>query len=221
MPRAVVVIDVLRAFTTAVYAAERGASAILLAGDVAAAQSLRTSLTRALILSDGARRDDVDLVNSPALIRSAPVNGRPLVMTTTNGTRAALEVCADVLLLCASFVNAAATAALITDLGIAEVTYIASGGPGAAEDIACGEYIAALVADPDAAADRYLDRVRESAAWATLERRVAEGDSGVHPEDVAICAQANTVPLTLVGIRALGTVMLVAQRTSSGAAFNC
>ena len=221
MPRAVVVIDVLRAFTTAAYASRAGASAILLATDVAAAQSLRASMPRAVLLSDGERREGVELVNSPALISDAPVRGRPLIMTTTNGTRAALEADPDVLLLCASFVNAGATASLLRDLGIVDVDYVASGGRDADEDVACGEYIDATLRHGSVAAPPFLERVWASTARDVLDRRVSAGDTGVHADDVGLCAQADSVPLALVGVRALGTVMLVAQPSPTGAAFNC
>ena len=215
------VIDVLRAFTTAVYAVEAGASPILLAADVAAAQALRGVVPHALLLSDGSRRDDLDLVNSPALVRSAPVGGRPLVMTTTHGTRAALTTSPEELLLCASFVNARATAGLLRDLGVVQVSYVASGGPDADEDVACGDYLAALAHDPATQPGPYLDRVRASAARAELDRRVARHDTGVHPDDVELCLQADASPFALVGARVHGTVMLLASHWQAGTALNC
>jgi 2-phosphosulfolactate phosphatase len=215
-----VVIDVLRAFTTAAYAAQAGAGPIVLAGDVAAAVALRSSVARAFVLSDGPRREGVDLVNSPALIRSAPVAGRPLIMTTTNGTRAALEVDRDALLLCASFVNARATATLVRDLGL-ELEVVSSAGPEADEDVACGEFVTALVQDPSTAVEPFLERVRRSAARAVLDRRVSEGDTGVHPDDVELCLQADAGLPALVGVRVLGTVMLLPSHGGPGGAFNC
>jgi 2-phosphosulfolactate phosphatase len=198
-PRAVVVIDVLRAFTTAAYAMSLGAERILLVGSVDQAIAVKALLgPRTLTLADGSARDDIDLVNSPALLKASPLAGRTLVMTTKNGTAAALAARTEGLLLCASFVNAAATANHLRKHA-RDVTFVASGGPSAEEDGACAEYLAALLHDPVADPAPFLARAAHAPARAVLDRRCAAGDSGVHADDVALCLDVDAAPVALVG----------------------
>ncbi|MCW2495172.1 MAG: 2-phosphosulfolactate phosphatase [Jatrophihabitans sp.] len=146
------------------------------------------------------------------MISSADLAGRALIMTTTNGTPAALAAGEAAVLLCASFVNAAATVGYLRAVGIDTVDYIASGGPDADEDHACADYLAELLTDPAADPGPYLARVSASSARAVLDRRVAAGDTGVHPDDVSYCLRANSVPIALVAAPAAESVMLVGQR---------
>ena len=87
---AMVAIDVLRAFTTAAYAFAAGAERIVLAGGVDEAFRLRAELPDALIMGEegGLRVEGFDLGNSPVEFTREAVEGKRLVMSTTNGTTA-------------------------------------------------------------------------------------------------------------------------------------
>jgi 2-phosphosulfolactate phosphatase len=86
---AVVVVDVLRAFTTAAYAFDAGAEAIYLVADVdeALAFKARHPLSLAVGEDRGLMPDGFDLPNSPAAARRADLAGRTIVQRTSAGTQ--------------------------------------------------------------------------------------------------------------------------------------
>lgn len=196
-PSVAVVLDVMRAFTTAAWAFERGAERIVLAGSLEEALAVKERHPGWVALKDGAAADGFDAVNSPYFLRDADLRGRTVVQKTTSGTVGALAVKDASLVLCASFVVAGATAGLLRDSGAESVTYVVTGEDGRAEeDLACAEYIAGRAADPDATdAAEFLRRAARSAAAAELAEGVREGS---HPGDVALCLELDRFPLPMV-----------------------
>ena len=93
-----VIIDVLRASSTIVTALDHGAAGVIPCGDPAEAKRLRASSAASEVLlggeRGGVRIDGFDLGNSPAEYTQDRVDGRKIVFTTTNGTRALLR-CQD------------------------------------------------------------------------------------------------------------------------------
>ena len=85
----VVVVDVYRAFTTAVVALENGATGIIIVDDIAEALALRAAGKGSICIGErnGVMPDGFDFGNSPADIASAQLDGVTLIQTTTNGTR--------------------------------------------------------------------------------------------------------------------------------------
>jgi 2-phosphosulfolactate phosphatase len=79
VPSVAVVVDVMRAFTTAAWAFAGGAEKIVFAASTDEALALKTSHPGWLALKDGPPLAGFDLVNSPALLRSADVGGRTIV----------------------------------------------------------------------------------------------------------------------------------------------
>jgi len=114
--RVVVVIDVIRAFTTAALAFERGAAGIACAPSAAAARDLRRRHPDRLLAGEvnGLRPTDFDLGNSPAEIAAAHLGGRRLIQATTNGTLGLARCPNPAALLAASARNVGATARWIT-----------------------------------------------------------------------------------------------------------
>lgn len=183
-----VVIDVLRAYTTAAWAFHLGAERILLSDDTDTALRLKASLPGALALKDSRPYDGFDLTNSPVELQEHDLKGRTIVQRTTAGTVGAVAAKRADNLYCASFVCAAATASALHDSGVLKVYYVVTGEGGAAEeDRACAEYIAALVEDPAADAALYLERAAESDAAKAMRPRVEAGIPGVHQRDVETC----------------------------------
>ena len=88
--RTAVIIDVLRASTSIVEALAAGAKAIYPVPSVEEALRLAHSLGRQSVLLAGERRrlpiEGFDLGNSPAEFSSERVEGKTLIMSTTNGT---------------------------------------------------------------------------------------------------------------------------------------
>lgn len=86
------VIDVLRATTTATTFLEHGAAAVMFAPNIAAAHAARQSLGADVRLAGergGIRIDGFDLGNSPLDAAAQNWAGQTVVMNTTNGTDAA------------------------------------------------------------------------------------------------------------------------------------
>jgi 2-phosphosulfolactate phosphatase len=164
-----VIVDVLRAFTTAAFAFAAGAKEIVLVETVEQALSLRDRLPGALAMGevDGERPEGFDLSNSPEEIEHHDLAGVTIVHRTTAGTLGAVRAAAADALAGAAFVTAAATARHIRASRADAITFVVTGEHGELDgddDLACAQYIAALVegAVPDPAP--FLERTRRSTA---------------------------------------------------------
>ena len=157
-----VVIDVVRAFTTAAFAFHAGANSISLVSGVEEALELRATMPGALVMGEvgGLRPPGFDFGNSPTELETAPVAGRDLVQRTGAGTQGAVRCHLADPMFTASFVVAAATVRSIARLSPETVTMVATGHTWGDEDRACGEYLERLLVGdrPDPAP--YLERVR-------------------------------------------------------------
>ncbi|HLF79098.1 MAG TPA: 2-phosphosulfolactate phosphatase, partial [Dehalococcoidia bacterium] len=82
-----VVIDVIRAFTTAAWAFHKGVDRIVLTDDLADALRLKQRFPGSLALKDGRPEPGFDLTNSPAQMRDRDdLAGRTIIQRTTHGT---------------------------------------------------------------------------------------------------------------------------------------
>jgi 2-phosphosulfolactate phosphatase len=179
-----VVIDVVRAFTTAAWAFHLGAERIVLTDDLAGALRLKAQLPRSLALKDGEPEPGFDLTNSPVHMKArTDLRGRTIVQRTTHGTIGAVAARGATVLFCASFVCASATASIIRDSGETDVWFVVTGAGGKAEeDLACAEFIAALIEDRHAATLRIASEL-PAAERVVLAIRRQRFDAG----DVAMC----------------------------------
>lgn len=164
---AAVVIDVIRAFTTAAYAFGAGADALIPVGTVAQALALRERFPEALLIGEerGLMPEGFDFGNSPAALAGSDLRGRLLVQRTGMGTQGLVRSAQARPLLAASFVCAGATARHLRRAAPEQITLVRSGvAPEGEEDDACGDYLAALLRGeaPDPAA--LLQRARRSYA---------------------------------------------------------
>lgn len=161
----VVVIDVLRAFTTAAHAMDNGAASIRLVTEVDEAIALRERGVVDLVAGEVDARPvpGFDLSNSPAEMAAADLAGRRLAMRTTAGTRGAVLATNATRLLTGAFVTASATAAGLRDDPV--VTFLVTGeslGRDGDEDAALADYVTALARGDTPQPEPYLDRVRRS-----------------------------------------------------------
>ncbi|MET0495926.1 MAG: 2-phosphosulfolactate phosphatase [Actinoplanes sp.] len=199
VPAVAVVIDVMRAFTVTAWAFAQGAEKIVLAGSLEEARALKATHPDWVTLKDGPPAPGFDMVNSPALLRSADLAGRTVVQKTTNGTVGVHAAKGASLLLCASFVVAGATAQLLRARGDDLVTYVVTGGQGRAEeDLACAQFIAQRAAGEQADPAGFLGRAAGSRAAADLADGARRGAPGVHADDVALCLEADRFPFAMV-----------------------
>jgi 2-phosphosulfolactate phosphatase len=205
----VVVIDVLRAFTTAAHALAGGASPLLLAASDEEALALKEDLgPAALALKDGEIVPGFDLGNSPGQVRRAALHGRPVVMRTTNGTVAVHRSMRAPTVLAASLVNASATARAVRATGAEAVIYVVTGDDGRAEeDLACADLVHALVTDQEPPTTT-VERVRSSAAAAALADGLARGFRGVGADDVDLATEVDRFDVAMVAGRDRGVVRL-------------
>ena len=139
----VIVIDVLRAFSTAAYAFSLGAREILLVGTVEEALSLRTQLPDSKVMGEvnGIRPDGFDFGNSPTYLSQEDLTGTTMIQRTTAGTQGVVRSQNAEVLLAASFVVADATVQHVKELGADQVTFVITGrdsnGGGGNEDLSC------------------------------------------------------------------------------------
>ncbi|MFE0677094.1 2-phosphosulfolactate phosphatase [Streptomyces sp. NPDC058867] len=196
VPSVAVVIDVMRAYTVAAWAFARGAERIVLAGSLEEALALKDRHPEWVALKDGLPAPGFDAVNSPGLLRSAELAGRTVVQKTTAGTVGALAVRDASLVLCAGFVVAEATAAVLRRVGGGGVTFVVTGEDGRAEeDLACAQYIAQRAAGHEGDAAEFLRRADTSRAAAELREGLR---AGAHPDDVALCLELDRFPFAMV-----------------------
>ncbi|MBA2663914.1 MAG: 2-phosphosulfolactate phosphatase [Bradymonadaceae bacterium] len=153
-----VVIDVIRAFTTAWVALERGVLEILLVAEIDQAFALRKRFPDYLLVGErGALKiEGFDFGNSPYDLSQAPIAGRGLIFTTTNGVRATIHALHDGELLVTGFASAARTVERIRQIvagrQAAAVNIIAS-HPSGDEDLACATWIRARLLGFDSPGD--------------------------------------------------------------------
>ncbi len=126
---AVVVVDVIRAFTTAAYAFAAGAREIYLVDSVEEALRFKADVPGMVAMGEdhGRRPAGFDLPNSPVAVSRADLDGRTLVQRTSAGTRGVVAACSADRLWCASLVCASATAAAVDASGLGEPTYVITG----------------------------------------------------------------------------------------------
>lgn len=187
-----VVIDVMRAFTTAAWAFHLGVERIVLCAETEEALRVKARLPGALALKDAQPLPGFELSNSPVELQQRPgLAGRTIVQRTTAGTVGAVAARRADPLYCASFVCARATADALRAMRPRKVSFIVTGEDGAGdEDLACAEYIAALLAGSADPAP-FLERAAASRAAETLRERIARRTPGVHPLDVDACLEAD------------------------------
>jgi len=187
----VVVIDVLRAFSTAAYALAAGVQRILLVGGVEEALALRARIPGSLAMGEvkGVKPPGFNLGNSPFELNGHDLGGRTLIHRTSAGTQGMVRAVNARMLFGASFVCAAATVRAVLAHNPRQVTLVVTGrrpGNDSDEDQACAEYLAALLKGETPDAAPYLLRVDKSLdAAAFLNPALPE----MPFEDLALCTQ--------------------------------
>jgi 2-phosphosulfolactate phosphatase len=185
----VVVIDVLRAFSTAAYAFAAGVDQIRLVSSVEEAIELRRQTPGALVMGEvkGLPVPGFDFSNSPPQFDGLDLGGRLLIQRTTSGTQGAVRSRRAEHLLAASFANAAATVRAIQRLSPSRVTFVITGqrwGGWGDEDAACADYLESLLRGQPADLQPLLERVRNSPPG----RQFTDPDQPDYPpEDLEYC----------------------------------
>jgi 2-phosphosulfolactate phosphatase len=130
---ACVVFDILRATSTFVTALRNGAATVIPVSEISEALAIRKRQAR--VLTAGERHGvkirvegyEFDFGNSPREFAPDKVEGRTIVSTTTNGTRA-LRACADAkIVLAGAFLNLSATANFLRRQKVETVVLVCAG----------------------------------------------------------------------------------------------
>jgi len=214
---AVVVIDVIRAFTTAAYAFASGAVEIYLVGTVDEAVAFKAARPGTLAMGEdhGRRPQGFDLPNSPSMAREADLDGRTMVQRTSAGTQGVVHAVDATRMWAASLVVASATARAVETAGIGAPSYVITGRfedrpDRGADDVLTAELIErARVGEP-------LEAQATAAALLNTEeaaRTLLLGAPHVDPCDIELAAAVDAfdfameVERTELGLRLVATLV--------------
>lgn len=165
----VVVIDVIRAFTTTAFAFEAGAKSIILIASVEEAFSLKNQYPDALLMGelDGYPIEGFDYGNSPSAMLEKDISGKLLIHRTSAGTQGAAKSSAANAIYATGLCNARATAMKIREALPESLTFVVTGifdGGWGEEDIACADYIYNIIFDSPTEPLHIVKRVSETRA---------------------------------------------------------
>jgi 2-phosphosulfolactate phosphatase len=192
----VVVVDVIRAFSTAAYAFGAGARCIYLVASVEEALAFKRAHAGSIAMGEdrGLRPDGFDLPNSPALAAACDMDDRTVVQRTSAGTQGVIAASSATRLWCASLVCASATAAAVHEAALGAPSYVITGWfadrpdrPGS-DDRLTAEHIEAIRLDALADPTEVARRVANSdEATQTL----ALGLHHCHPDDISLAVDVD------------------------------
>jgi 2-phosphosulfolactate phosphatase len=197
---AVVVVDVLRAFTTVPWLYHRGVARVLAVDTPDRAQELRAGPVPEALLageSGGIPLEGFDLGNSPtevAGLAQDQLDGRTVVHRTSAGTQGLVRTAGAGASFAASFVTAAATATALRALAPASITFVITGaslGRDGDEDLAAAELIAARVRGEDPDPRPFLDRVPVADAGRAF---APDGPDWAPPADLVAACEVDRFP---------------------------
>jgi 2-phosphosulfolactate phosphatase len=195
-----VVIDVCRAFTTAAWAFERGAQRIYLSGTVEEALQLRRRFPGSWIMGEvgGLPVAEFELWNSPHQISQLDLSGKTIIQRTSSGTQGVMRCTSAAQILAASFVVASASICWIQRQQPDEIGFVVTGvreGRGGEEDIACANYMNALLNGSDPDPEPFLRPVRSC----TIEEGIHKPElTKMFNSDVIYCSQVDQFDFAMI-----------------------
>jgi 2-phosphosulfolactate phosphatase len=169
----VVVIDVLRAFTTAAYLFHAGVKEIYPVSTVHEAFNLRKDLPDCLIVGEvnGIKVQGFDFANSPSEIELVNLCERHVILRTSAGTQGVIQASDAQTILAVALTNVSATIKYIRRLSPSDVTLLQTGlfpnENWGDEDVACADTIENML----------LGKVVD---WSSIMSRVCLSRSGLH-----------------------------------------
>jgi len=202
----VVVVDVLRAFTTAAYAFASGADAIYLVAAVEEALAFKEQHLGAVAMGEdhGRRPVGFDFSNSPVAVSHADLTGRTIVQRTSAGTQGVIAATNADRLWVASLVCASATASAVNGAKLGDRAYVITGCFADAPD---------TTGDDDRLTADFIERVRNGRDpnWAQTvgalketneaKRTLALGAEDADPRDVAFAARIDAFDFAMEVVR--------------------
>jgi len=160
----VLIIDVLRAFSTAAYAFSRGAKEIRLVSAIQEALDLKSQIFNAKAMGEvgGLPPEGFDFGNSPTRILEQDLTGITLIQRTGTGTQGAVRAVNAEVMLATSFVVARKTMDYVLALKPDEINFIITGGAGNDEDVACADYLEKQFKGQVVEAQSFIQRVKSA-----------------------------------------------------------
>lgn len=143
-----VVIDVLRAFTTACYIAKGNSKAIIVVEKLSVAYQYKQNNPEYILVGErkGLKQKGFTYGNSPAELKEVDFTNKSVILTTSSGTRGINRAVNAQEILTGSFVNASATAAYIKKKKPKTVSFICTDDTYFDnEDFLCAAYIKSLI----------------------------------------------------------------------------
>ncbi len=203
---AVVVVDVLRAFTTAAYAFGAGAETIYLVSEVEEALSFKDEHPGVLAMgeSHGLRPVGFDFSNSPAALHRADLVGRTLVQRTSAGTQGVIGAAEADRAWAASLVCASATAAAVTAAAIGPPTYVITGCfPDAPDTTGQDDRLTAALIERSRRGQPLDSAATSAALHETLEakRSLALGPEHCDPIDIELAGRVDHFDFAMEVVR--------------------
>lgn len=183
-----VMVDVLRASTTITIALARGASQVVPVKTPQGAREAGERFDDPVLVGERARGAlDGFVDNSPARVAELQLEGRPVVLTTTNGTRALLAAQDAGRVLVGCMANAAA---LQREVAGESVALVAAGWEGGAaeDDDACCAFLETLLTGQTPDLEQTLAELEAS----TSARKLREAGKD---EDVDLCLSLDAFPV--------------------------
>jgi 2-phosphosulfolactate phosphatase len=211
---AVVAIDVIRAFTSAAFALAAGARDIIPVGTVEEALALRERFPGSLAMGEvgGYPIEGFDFGNSPSALLGRDLSGRRMIQRTSAGTQGLVRSLKAETLLAGSLVCAAATARYLQRQTCRSITLVATGifpGRDGDEDIACADYLEALLRGNRIDTAALVRRVRASGAGQLFVNR----DDPVFPAaDLECCTAVDRFDFAMLVERRDGMLLMKAVR---------
>lgn len=209
----VLIIDVLRAFSTAAYAFSRGAKEIRLVSSVDEALDLKAKLPNAKAMGEvgGLPPEGFDFGNSPTRILEHDLKGVTLVQRTGAGTQGAVRAVNANVMLATSFVTAQATMDYVLKLDPDEISFVITGGMGNDEDVACADFLERQFTGQAVEARGFIQRVHDA--------RDALQHMEEHPQfplsDLDYCSRINAFDFALPITRENGQLVMKAIKNGN------
>lgn len=186
---AAVVIDVCRAFTTAAFAFNAGAAAVIMTDTVEHALRLKAAHNGSLVMGEvgGQRVPGFDLWNSPSEIHKLDLSGKTIIQRTSSGTQGMVLYQDKVPLLAGSFVIAEATLKFLEATYPKTLALVATGvrdGVGGIEDVALAEYLCERLSGRRVSPNSYLEK---ASSWVGSANGQDNETDRILQSDLALC----------------------------------
>lgn len=202
----VLIIDVLRAFSTAAYAFSRGAKEIYLVSGVDEALTLKGQIPNSKVMGEvgGLPPQGFDFGNSPTRILEHDLSGTTLIQRTGAGTQGAVRAVHAEVMLATSLVVAEATINVVREMKPDEITFVITGGMENDEDVVCAEFLEKQLTGQVMDANEVIRRVVAS--------RDALQHMPDHPQfpksDLDYCSRINAFDFAMPIVRENGQLVM-------------